>query len=407
MALVDELILLLGLLVFSYLGSALVAPGQTSAIGLLSGSHFIGLGVLLGPHALGVVPSDAAVSFRPLAIVATAWLALVLGVEYGHVGDRRLSVRALVRGTLAGLITAAAIGGAVYVAAGYFLALSAADARLLGLGVGLAGSETARQSVRFVVDRGAEHGRLLRLLEELADTDEVVPLLGLGVLFSLSPTPLGDVQLAFSSWLALNVLLGLLLGLTSALLVSGFAAAHDAWGVLLGAALLVAGIAWRLSLSPLSAAFLMGVCLGMGSRHGAELRPLLARTEPGVLLPTLLLAGALLHLPSARGPLWVLGIALVARVLVRCALGYSLARLAKTDASRRVPFGLSLCCRGSVSARFSFSFALRFPGPVGDLVLAAAAVSGIAGDLLGTMGLRRAFVMRESLPPPPYAVSSS
>ena len=402
----DELILLLGLLVFSYLGSALVTPGQASALALPSGSHFVMLGFLIGPHALGVVPSDAAASFRPLAIVATAWLALILGMEYGHTGDRRLSVRAFVRGFFAGLLSAAAIGIPVYLAALYLGHLSASDARLLGLGIGLAGGETARQSVRFVVDRGAEHGRLLRLLEELAYTDEVVPLLGLGALFAMESVPLaGGIQLPYGGWLGLTVVFGLLLGLTSALLVSGIAAAEDTWGVLLGAALLGAGISWRLSLSPLSTSFLMGVCLGMGSRHGAQLRPLLARTEAGVLLPTLLLAGSLLRLPSAQGPLWVLGVALAARVAVRSAMGYGLAHLAKSDPARRAPFGLSMCCTGSVSVILSLSFALRFPGTVGDLVLSAAAVSGLAGDLLGTMGLRRAFVMRESIAPP-YAVSS-
>jgi hypothetical protein len=59
-----------------------------------------------------------------------------------------------------------------------------------------------------------------------------------------------------------------------------------------------------------------------------------------------------------------------------------------------------------VSVIFSLCFALRFPGPVGDLVLSAAVVSGIAGDLLGTLGLRQAFVVRDSLPPP-CAVSPS
>lgn len=403
----DELILLLGLLVFSYVGGALVAPGHTATIGLPSGAHFIVLGFLLGPHALGVVPSDAAASFRPLAIVASAWLAMILGLEYGHSGDRRLSLRAFVRGFLVGLLSAAAIGLPVYLGALQLAHFSASDATLLGAGIGLAGCETARQSVRFVVDRGAEHGRLLRLLEELADTDLIVPLLGLGALFALAPMPDTVLHLPYGGWAALNVVLGLLLGLTAALLVSSFASAQDAWGVLLGAALLGAGIAWRLSLSPLTAAFLMGVCLGLGSRHGKELRPLLARTEPGVLLPTLLLTGGLLHLPSTPGPLWVLTIALAARLSLRFLLGHTLARAARCDPERRAPFGLSLCCTGSVSVLFALGFSLRFPGPVGDLVLSTAAVSGVVGDLLGTLGLRRAFVMRESIAPAPYAVGSS
>jgi len=68
--------------VLSYLGNALIVPGQPVSIGLPSGAQFIVLGFLLGPHVLGVVPSDAAARFMPLAIVAISWLALVLGMAW-------------------------------------------------------------------------------------------------------------------------------------------------------------------------------------------------------------------------------------------------------------------------------------------------------------------------------------
>src|SRR5215468_7052196 len=106
--------LLIGLLVLSYVGSALLAPEARAAVGLPSGSHFMVLGFLLGPHALGLVPSDAAVSFGPLAVVASAWIALVLGVTYGYEGNRRLSLRAFVVGFGVALASAALIGLAVY-----------------------------------------------------------------------------------------------------------------------------------------------------------------------------------------------------------------------------------------------------------------------------------------------------
>jgi len=69
------------------------------------------------------------------------------------------------------------IGLPVYAAARWIADLSQREAIFTALGIGLAGCETTRQAVRWAVDRGAEPGPLLKLLEALAGTDDVVPLL--------------------------------------------------------------------------------------------------------------------------------------------------------------------------------------------------------------------------------------
>lgn len=390
----NEMTLLLGLLVLSYFGNALIAPGQSTAISLPSGAHFILLGFLLGPHALGAVPRDAAASFMPLAIAAIAWLALVLGTSYGFAGNRRLSLRAYVLGFVVAIVSALTIGGAAFAAARLLAHMPVQDAAFVGLGIGLAGCETTRQSVRWVLDRSTEQSPLLKLMEELSGTDELVPLLGLACFFAFAPLPAQLMPLPAPGIVLVTLLLGVVLGGTSALLMRGLSEAQDAWIIILGAALLGTGIAWRLSLSPLTSLFVMGMCLSFGSRHAAELRPLLLRTAPGVLLPALLLAGALLRTPDASGPLFVAGCALITRLLVRVSIGRVIARIAEQPADRRLSFGLALCCTGNVSVLVGLSFALRFPGPIGNLVLSTAVANGVAGDLFGTIGLRRTFVTR-------------
>ncbi|HET8937695.1 MAG TPA: hypothetical protein VFN67_29830 [Polyangiales bacterium] len=391
----NEMLLLLGLLAFAYIGNALIAPGQARTPGLPSGAQFMGLGFLLGPHALGVVPSDAAESFRPLAIAATSWLALVLGTAYGYAGDRRVSARAFFLGFAFSAISAAAIGVCVYATAKWLTHMPESDCRLLALAIGLAGCETSRQSVRWAVERGAKPGRLLHLLEELADTYEVVPLVGLSFLFAMAPEPTAAPTLSFWGWIGLPVLLGIVLGSTSALLLSNFTQAKDTWGALLGAALLGTGVAWRLGLSPVTGLFVMGVCLSLASRHASQLRLLLCSSEPGVLLPMLLLAGALLRLPSQSGPLWVVAAAVGGRLITRWALGFVTASVARSGLQLSNRFGLALCCTGTINALLALSFALRFPGTVGDMVLATAAIGGITGDLVGAIGLRQALVTSE------------
>jgi hypothetical protein len=107
------------------------------------------------------------------------------------------------------------------------------------------------------------------------------------------------------------------------------------------------------------------------------------------------LAGALVRLPRDPTQLWVIGAAVVARLITRWVLGFVTAGIARAGKGRRASFGLSLCCTGTINALVALTFAFRFPHPVGDMVLVAAAVSGIVGDLLGTLGLRRAFVVHE------------
>jgi hypothetical protein len=393
----DEMLLLLALLAFAYVGNALIAPGQVTP-GLPSGAQFMGLGFLLGPHALGVVPSNAAESFRPLAIAASAWLALVLGIAYGYEGDRRLSPRAFLLGFGFSALSAGAIGSCVYFTAKWLAHMPEQDCQLLALATGLAGCETSRQSVRWAAERGAQSGRLMLLLEELADTYEIVPLVGLAFLFAMAPAPVQLIASSFVGFIGLPLLLGVVLGLTSALLLSGLGDASDSWSVLLGAALLGAGIAWRLGFSPVTGLFVMGVCLSLASRHASQLRLVLSRSEPGVLLPMLLLAGALLRLPSQTEPLWVVSAAVGSRLAVRSVLGFVTGSVARVGTRRSMAFGLSLCCTGTINALLALSFALRFPGLVGDMVLATAAIGGIVGDVLGAVGLRQALIVAEPRP---------
>jgi hypothetical protein len=390
--LVNEMALLLGLLVVSYVGSLLLSSGTRGGFGSPAGSQWLVLGFVLGPHVLAVAPRGAITSFGPLALVATAWVALVLGTEYGHSGNRRLSPRAFVVGLITALISASLIGGAVYAVALWIVRMSEPDARVIAIGLGLAGSETARHAVRWVVEQGAVRGALLTLLEEISETDEVVPMLGLAFLFAGVPSDVALVPITFGGWLAVTLLLGLVLGLTATLLLAGLTAAAEAWSVLLGAVLLGTGIAWRLSISPLSALFVMGICISLASRHASELRPLLARTEAAVLLPTLLLAGASLRFEASAGLWWILGVTLLARTLVRGCIGYTLAFATGARPAQRLPLGLGMSCTGAATLLVGLTFAFRFPGSIGNLVLTVAACSAVVGDLLGPAGLRYALL---------------
>jgi hypothetical protein len=183
----------------------------------------------------------------------------------------------------------------------------------------------------------------------------------------------------------------------------------ESWGVLLGTALLAIGTAARLGLSPLSVMFFMGLTISSLSRHRREIVEMVAPTERPVLLPALLLAGARVD-PFAIVPLlmWVAPAALAARVLAKVASGVLLRTFTSPGKGARGGLlGLGLLSSGALSMSIGLSFVLRFPGPVGDLVLVTATVFTIFGEFVGPLSLRAALAgageiaEREALPQVP------
>jgi hypothetical protein len=71
--------------------------------------------------------------------------------------------------------------------------------------------------------------------------------------------------------------------------------------------------------------------------------------------------------------------------------------------------GLGLLCSGALSMTIGLAFALRFPGPIGDTVLATAATLTVLGEFVGPWGLRTALRQAgeiKPLEPVPESVSA-
>src|SRR6185312_4546059 len=112
----NAVLLLMGLLVLSYLGSFLFTGRASRGAGLPSGVEYVALGFLLGPRVLDIVGGDMLASFEPVVQVALGWLAFAVGLDFGYAGDKRVRSGSLVVGTLGSLITGGAVGVAVWFA---------------------------------------------------------------------------------------------------------------------------------------------------------------------------------------------------------------------------------------------------------------------------------------------------
>ena len=188
-------------------------------------------------------------------------------------------------------------------------------------------------------------------------------------------------------WAGLTLGLGVVLGATAALLIGRDLRTDETWGALLGLSVLGVGIATRLGLSAISAMFAMGIATSILS---GQREPLLAMTEPTertVLHPVLLLAGARVDLRAVPALGLLVVVALVARVTSKVLVGL-VWQSASRPARRAGPFlGLGLLSAGTACVTVGFAYALRFPGVVGDTVLAIAVAASLFGEMVGPFAL--------------------
>jgi Kef-type K+ transport system membrane component KefB len=403
---------LIGLLGLAYLGSAMLGPRGAARFGLSSGVEFVLLGVAIGPLLLGVLERSTLGTFEPVAGVATGWFALLIGLGFGWADRRRVPTRSLVLGIVIGLVTGASVFGALYGVLGLTRTLTGADRLLVAGGVGAACAGTTRHVARWMVARHGARGSFLRLVAEIADADDAVAIVATAVLFALHPTGEASVRLAPWSWGALSLGLGTTLGLTATALLGRDFRLDASWGTLLGTGLLGIGLSAQLGLSPLTTMFAMGLTIALVSRHRAEIVEMTRPTERAVLLPALVLAGAKVDVAAPSLIALVVTTAVV-RVVVKGFAGLAL----RGAIGPRVPpwAGIGLVSTGGLSMSVALAFALRFPGWVGDSVLATTAAVLAIGELLGPPVLRAAldaageirpagptsFASAPSLPPPP------
>jgi Kef-type K+ transport system membrane component KefB len=403
---VNPLLLFMGLLVLAYIGSFLAGERRIRGFGLPSGAEYLILGFVLGPSVSGLLDRSTLETFDPIAHVALGWIALVIGLGFGV--DRRRATRAghLAMAALASLVTAAAVAVPLWFAVTRWTSVRGDSRMLLVAGAALACSETTRESVRWVAERYGASGSLSTIVSDLARSDDVVPLALVAVCFSFNVSARLPWPMHPASWAALTLGVGVVFGGTAALIIGRDLRTDETWGTLLGLTVLGAGITTRLGLSTLSAMFAMGLATALFSGHRQSLLAMVEPTERTVLHPVLLLAGARIDLHTPALAILV-AVALGARTASKWVIG--LAWQAGSRPARKAGplLGMGLMSAGTLCVTVGVAFALRFPGGVGESVLAIAVAATVFGEFVGPFALRASLTAAGEVPvetPPPPAV---
>ena len=386
-----EALLLSVLLAAAYFGSLLVEGRAIRGFGLPSGAEWLLLGVILGPHALGIFQASTIRNFEPLVVAGLSWMALVIGIDYGYVGERRVSLRGLLLGNLLSASCSVSVAAACFVYCRFHLRFESTPASLAALALALVSSETTRHAVRWISERQGAKGPLSDMLAEIADADDALPLLGLGVLIALGTAPNLSIELALGWRLGAAAVLAVVLGLIAAALLAQSLAYGESWTVLIGVALLGIGISMQLGAAALAVLFISGIVISLVSHRHAELRRLLAPTERPVILPLLVLAGTTLD-PRALSAemIGLLGVALGARVIAKVASGQVIAFFVPAARPSPVATGGGLLVSGTLAMSIGLYAYLELDERYGVPALLAASVASVFGELVGPALMRRA-----------------
>jgi hypothetical protein len=400
----DQIWLLLGLLVLVYVGSLLVGDRTIRGFGLPSAAEYLLLGFVLGPHVLGrfisVLSRGVVETAAPLLLLACAWVALVAGIGYGQVGQRRIRVGRALVGVLFAALVAGAVACAVWYALHFAPKLTPIERLLLAGGAGAASSETTRHAVRWVVERHGAQGDLSDTLADYARASVLVPAALLAVLFAAAPGQ-GLAALVLPARAGVTIGVGVVLGLVATLLLGREFRRDESWGILLGTSFLGMGIANRLGQSAVATTFFMGLTVAMVSPHRADVKTMVTPTEKPVVLPMAVLAGASVHPDAAPYAPLLIGAGLLARLAVELVRGalLSLSLPAARPAGSLV--GLGMVSIGAFSLASALALQLRLPGELGASILAYTAVALLLGELFGPLMLRRALTRAGEIAPTP------
>lgn len=330
---------------------------------LRTGTHFLLVGFLLGPSALGLLSLEATQGLFPFLALGLGWVGFHFGLQL-----HRESLRLFPPSYLLLAIGQALIAFVIFAAGALLVCrlvgLDSPLVPLLVLTASCTAAITTPAGIAMISSTVRVRGRIRDLLFFVASLDAVVGVVALQVTYALyRPGALAAGATAFGSlrWIAAAVGLGMICGIVFLWLSRPRPSAEELVLYLLGISAFSAGAALQWGLSPLFVGAIMGAVVANLGPSGKRALPLLERWEKTIYVMFLLLAGALIEFPS-----WL---------VLPAALGYAVIRFVSKLAGSAVmvtllPFrfdiprtlGLGLIPQGGISIAMAVSAVIVYSG---------------------------------------------
>jgi hypothetical protein len=401
----DPLLATLVLILLALLGARISFSTERVTAGprllFRTGIHFLLIGMLLGPVGLGLFSVEATEQLSPFLALGLGWVGFHFGLQLDRQGLAHFPVPYHVVGIGQGVLSFV-----LFALAGWWgmeaLGFHGDVALILVLGAAATACVSTPAGVAMVSANFLARGNVRDLLLFIASLDAGVGIIALQVLYSVHrppgvpmlPGPMPQLALV-----GVAVGLGLLCGIFFLWLVRVRPAGEELVLFLLGICAFASGAALQWGLSPLFVSVVMGAVVANLHRDRRRVLAVLERWEKPVYLTFLLIAGALLRVPTW----WVIPVAVgyaVLRGLVKA--GSTAAMVAVTPLGFDVPrrLGLGLIPQGGISLAMAVSGVLVYSdlqlggvdaeAALFTVVVMGVVLSELVGPVLTVTLLRRA-----------------
>mgnify|MGYP006285499087 CR=1 FL=1 len=371
-----------------------------------TGTHFLFLGLFLGPQLLGFLTPEAIRQLFPLLGLGLGWIGFLFGLQL----DRRnlgffppvYLVAAMAQALLTLLIF---LGGGWLVLEG--LGMMGQGEALLLAGAAATACVSTPAGIALISTNYLVRGKVRDLLFFVASLDALVGIVALQVIYSLFPPGnlVGGLPLDPAlEWVLVALGLGAVCGILFLWLTRPRPGGEELVLFLLGMAAFASGAALELQLSPLFVSVTMGAVVANLSPDPQRVYRVLQEWEKPIYVVFLMLAGALLQFPT----LWILPLAL-GYALLR-ALGKVLGNflvVKTTPLPFRPPrrLGLGLLPQGGISLAMAISGVLTYSGlALGgmnavDFLFAVVVLGVILSELTGPFFTRNILIRAGEISP--------
>ena len=300
----SSLLAVLVLIVVALLGARFSFSTKSAPPGprllLRTGTHFLLVGFLLGPRGLGLLTVDATQGLFPFLALGLGWVGFHFGLQLDRESLRLFPASYFALAMGQAVVTFALFAGGAYLVC-RLVGLEGPLVPLLVLGAACPAAITTPAGIAMVSSSFGAKGHVRDLLFFIASLDGIVGIVALQVTYALyRPTALAAGVIGADSlrWVAAALGLGMICGIVFLWLSRPRPSGEELVLYILGISAFSAGVALQWGLSPLFVGVTMGAVVANLGRSGRRVLPLLERWEKMIYVTFLLLAGALIQIPS-------------------------------------------------------------------------------------------------------------
>lgn len=376
-------LLLVSLVAASYLGAHVAFDWLARRFRIVSGAEYLLLGILLGPHASGLLGPDLLDRFGPVITLGLGWTGALLGAQF--VLPRLIRIPGVVYGVAIteALLTLTIVAAAEWLVLVYGLGIAAEMALVPAIAMGAMAGVTSETGVAVATAGRRSHDPLVQQLTVSAGVGASVAVMTIGLLLAVvhppvAVTPRGPTP---TEWVVINVALGAVGGMLFHLFVGDERQPDRLFIALIGAIILVSGAAAHLHLSAMLSAAVFGAILANTSLRHGEIHASLARIERPLYFTMLVLAGAAWS-PERKHWFLLTAAFLVIRALGKVGGARLAARAGGTLKQLGVNWGYGLLGQGGFALVVGLGYLQMEDLPAGSFVFTAVGVSVLLTDLL-------------------------